>query len=285
MKRISFIILFVILSQLLLARKDSARFTNFHGFYFNTYYSHYLNIYYASYSKYDNSYNSLFEIKPYKYQTPAVGIGYILNYKGLFLKLDLNYWNGTKALDDYFSFNSEDKNARDPYKSFSAVGNQYPSVGYRYYKVKDHYSGLINLHYFDFGLVFTGNITRFLRIYSGIRASFLMKEKYKATIDRKASLYEVKRYVSQYNRVDSLIEEENIQYKNDDAARKSVQTFDGYLFYNIGVNANFRIKRQLFCADLVFETNHWLPLSGGVLAYGITFKLSYVFKYSTDFGD
>jgi hypothetical protein len=203
----------------------------------------------------------------------------------MFIKTDFNYWYGSKQLNDNFSFNSVDKDAADPYDSFTAYPTNYPPVGSRYYKIKDHYSGNINFHYFDIGFALTGNITRFLRIYSGWRLNYLMKNKWAAKVKREASLYEIKRYNSQYDRVDSLIGVENIEYNGDEAASKSTQRFNGNMLYNLGINANFRIRGKLFFIDLLYETTYFqLATTYGSQSNCVTFKFAYVFNYSTYFG-
>ncbi|MBK7667740.1 MAG: hypothetical protein IPJ32_10600 [Sphingobacteriaceae bacterium] len=264
---------------------------NFRGFYANSYFPYGLPSYYYYSGRYSEGYFFKFDTKPYKFQTPGIGVGYVLSRHALFIKTDFNYWYGTKNLNDDFSFRSDDKNTKDPYQSFPVLtasgqlqGSDDP-VGHRYYRIKDHYSGSINIHYFDIGFAITGNITRFLRMYSGWRINWMMKYSYKGKIDREASLYEVKKYVSQYERIDSLIQVENLEYKNKEVEAKSVQELSSFIFYNFGLNANFRIKKQLFFVDLIYETNRFLPAQQGTLVKSVTFKLAYVFKYSTDIGD
>lgn len=283
-KRFVFLTLFITGCSLASARKDSTRLTNFRGFYVSTYYPYRFNSYYSQTGKYSDYYYTKFELKDYQPQTPGIGFGYGLSRNALFIKTDFNYWYGTKSLNDYFNFTAEDKEAIDPYSSFGYSPFSYPSVGYRYYKIKDHYTGTIKFHYFDIGFAVTGNITRFLRLYSGWRINHLMKYSYKAKIDRTASLYEVKRYNSQYDRVDSLLQTENMEYTNRAAEGKSVQTTGSFVFYNFGLNANFRIKKQLFFIDLVYESSRITPIQEGVIVNCLTFKLAYFFRYSNELG-
>lgn len=267
-----------------LSKSDSLKFVNFRGFYFNTYYPYKVSGTYMDNDKYPEYYFYQFDSYGYKHQSPGIGFGYVINHREVFLKTDINYWFGSKELNHDVSFSATDKNSADPYQSFPTFGNLYPPVGSRFYKIKDHYSGKINFHYFDIGFAVTGNITRFLRIYSGWRINYMLKYKYDAKVNREASLYEIKKYNSQYDRVDSLIQVENLEYTGEEAASKSTQRFSNFIFYNLGLNANFRIKKQLFFVDVLIEPPVFVLSPNGAMATCYTFKLAYVFNYSTYFG-
>lgn len=271
------------------ARQDSLKLKNFHGAYFNLYYAPKMVSFYENHSKYSNEYNNKFEILKYNFQTPAIGIGYVLNYKGLFIKTDFNYWFASKDIDARFAFNSKDKNSKDNYDSFTSGWDlwQYQTlpVGSQFYKINDHYTGKLNIHYYDISIALTGNITRFLRLYSGFRFNQVLTYNYNGKIERNASLYEVKSYVSQYQRVDSLISTENITYENKAMKNMSTQNVTDYFFYNLGLNFNFRIKSQVFMVDMLYETNRLSFQHEGPVSKGFTVKLGYVFYNPSKFSE
>lgn len=262
------------------ARKDSTRLNNFRGFYVNSYYPYKLFGYYSESVKYPSYPLYEFDTKLYRFQTPGIGIGYVLNKNAWFIKTDINYWYGFKHLHDDFSFNADDKNSRNTFSSFPSI--EPPAIGSRYYKIKDHIEGSLRMHYFDIGFAITGNITRCFRIYSGWRINFLLNHSYKAEIKREASLYQVMRYTAPYWHTDSVIEVEYLKYNDKEAESKLNQNISGSFFYNLGFNANFRIKKQLFFMDLLFETTSFALVSDGSQAGCATFKLAYVFNYSTN---
>ncbi len=284
------VLFFIILNTFLsVARHDSLKLKNFYGVYFNLYYAPKLVSYYENHSKYSDEYNYRFEVQKYNYQSPAFGIGYVLNYKGLFIKTDFNYWFASKDIDSRFQFYSNDKNGKNYYDSFSSswTYSQYGTlpVGSKFYKINDHYTGRLNIHYYDISMVLTGNITRFLRLYSGFRFNQVLMYNYNGRIERDASLYEVKKYVNQYQRVDSLISTEIITYENKAMKEMAVQNVSDYFFYNLGLNFNFRIKSQVFMVDMLYETNRLSFQPDGPIAKGFTVKLAYLMNNVSFFGN
>jgi hypothetical protein len=281
-KSFFFIFLFFI-SLSIFARKDSTRFSSFRGFYLNTYYPYYTGgNYYDPYEKFSIDYEQYYyDGLTYYSQTPAVGIGGVMSWKGLFIKGDINYWHGTKAIN-YRSSHSYDMNGnlmdRDPWDNALAPGTKYS-------KYDDHIHGKLNLNHIDISAALTGNISRRFRMYLGFRMSYIISHSLKAELDRTVKTYQVLYTTSQYWSHDTLLETKNETYSNkniESAHNVSVNTLG---FLNFGFSYNFRIMKQLFMADLVIETSRLSIFENYGFDYGAaTFKIAYVFNYSTRFG-
>lgn len=283
MKRISFIILFLILSQFLLARKDSTRFSSFRGFYINSYYAHFLGGSYLDYyQKFPIDYEQFYyNGETYYNQTPALGIGGIMSLKGLFIKGDVNYWYGSKAIN----YRSSHRYTMDGQLADPNGWNQPLSTGTKYYRVDDHIRGKLNINHLDVCLALTGNITRSFRIYLGLRLNYVISHNLKAKLERTTKHYQVLYRSSEYTSHDTLLSTSYEDFSDKEIEKVHSISVDKKAFLNFGFCYNFRIKKQLFTTDLVFETNQTnIFYNYGFLYSAITYKISYVLRYSTSFG-
>jgi hypothetical protein len=284
MKRSIFFILLVLNCFLLSANRDSTRLTSFRGLYLNTYYPHFFGGSYVDYyQKFSIDYEQFYyNTEKYYSQTPALGIGYVISYKGFFIKADVNYWHGTKTINYSTSHKyTTDGSIMDP-----RPGSEALSPGTKYHITKDHIYGKLNINHLDLSFALAGNISRLFRIYFGTRLNFVASHNLKAKMDRTIGNYEVLYKTSQYYSHDTLLNTK-YEYYSDNSIEK-VHNIDvgEKVFFDFGICYNFRIKKQLFMADLAYETNRLNMLNRYGLSYSaITFKVSYVFKYSTYFGE
>lgn len=284
MKKIILIILFVTSCFSLSARRDSPRFASFRGFYINTYYSHFEGgTYIDYYQKFPIDYEQFYyNGQKYYNQTPALGIGGIMSLKGLFIKGDVNYWYGSKAIN----YRSSHRYTMDGQLADPSGWSPPLTPGTKYYRVEDHIHGRLNINHLDISCAVTGNITRSFRIYLGLRLNYIISHNLKAGLERATKNYQVLYSTSEYSSHDTLLSTSYEYYSDKEIEKVHSISVDKKTFINLGFCYNFRIKKQLFMTDLVFEKNSLKPFNNYGFIYGaITFKLSYVFKYSTNFGD
>lgn len=287
MKRSGFLIFILCVSLSLSSQKDSLKFANFRGIYFNTYFANYLGgSYIDPYQKFPNDGDDYhYDIKRYSFQAPAIGIGYVINWNGFFIKTDFNYRYGKIDLDEVIvsKWTIDDKFISPPWPGSSPM-----AIGTRYYKNIDRIKGYMNVSSFDVSFVLSGNITRNFRIYHGFRWNCFTYYSFNATMNRESSLYEVVAWTSAYTSKDSLISTGYQRFENKEAKDKSIYTLSKKSFFDVGLCYNFRIRKQLFIAEVQYETNHFpvfLRLSYGGWNYSsFTVKLAHVFKYSRYFG-
>jgi hypothetical protein len=282
-KRLLFIILFVSGCFLLSARRDSTRFTSFQGFYINTYYAHFEGgIYRDYYQKFPiDEEQFYYNGEKYYSQSPALGIGGIMSLKGLFIKGDVNYWYGSKAIN-YRSSHSytTDGQLADPISWYQA----YPA-GTKYSRTEDHLRGKLNINHLDISFALTGNISRNFRIYLGLRLNYIISHNLKAKLERTTRNYEVLYKTSEYSSHDTLLSTTYDSFSDNEIEKAHSINVDSKTFINFGFCFNFRIKKQLFMTDLVMEKSSLKPFNNyGFVYSAVTFKLSYVFSYSTRFG-
>jgi hypothetical protein len=284
MKRCTFIFLLFCFTNSIFSQSDSTKIKRFRGFYVNSYYPFQIYNQYVNEERYSKEDDYKYEIKNFSFQTPAIGLGYVLNKHPFFIKTDINYWYGTKKLDDYFSLSSNDIDSPEPRGGSVPPGFNTMKIGDRYYKMKDHITGTLNLHYIDIGFAMGGNLSPNIRLFAGWRANVLKKYNYKAKLDREASQYQVIGFYDQYWTKDSLVAVENVQYKDHEIKALSGQDFSSNVYFDTGISVNFKIGKQLFLADLMYETNRTLFQSYGAMSKYVTFRLAYVFYYKTYFG-
>lgn len=290
MKRISFIILFLLLSQFLLARKDSLKhgpIKNFRGLYATAYYGM-AGMPNYRYSKYSNFSDYDLAARNFKVKIPNIGIGYILSHSAFFIRTDLSYCFGSKELNETYYGNSTKIDGSAANFEINGMSIYYSSGSYNgktYYKFEDKVKGTLNLHYTDLGMVLGGNFTPNFRLYSGWRVSHIFKQNYRAVQKRKADSYLITGYTSQSTIKDSFLESTQIEFKNNDLGSINGQVLESQLYMTFGFCYNFNIKKNLFLIEAQYDYNGVLFSRQEFSQDYFIFKLSYVFKYSTDFGE
>lgn len=288
MKFSKVVILVFTITGSVFSKSDSLKFKNFRGFYLNSYYASYQGGTYIPDQglKFpDTGEEYHYDFKKYSYQTPAIGIGYVLNKHPFFIKTDINYWFGSIQLDEKIisKWTTDDQLIYIPWPGSSP----YP-IGFRYYKNTDYIKGYLNVNNFDISFLVSGNITRNFRIYYGWRINFLVQYSFMATMNRESSLYEVVAWTSPYTSRDSLIVTGYQEYKNKAVKDKSIYSLSRKGYFDFGICYNFRIRKELFIAEVQYELSHFpfqLYSPRGLIYDCYTAKLAYVFNYSTYFGN
>ena len=287
MKKIILAIFFFFLIQILSANKDSTKIKKFRGFYATCYYPYSGGYDYRTRDRYSDDSELKYEEKDFSVRTPNRGFGYILNKHPFFIRTDVSYSYGSKKLNDKFGGNSEDINGgigENQYNNMSIYFSNGDMVGKRYYKYSDEIKGRIDLHYLDINMALGGNVVPWFRPYMGWRLTLLMDEKYRATQQRTASLYEIKAYTSQSSTRDSLIETTNLEYKDERVKSLSNQFLSHNIYTSFGFCSNFKIAKQLFFAELQYDYNAIFLFRFDLQRNYFLFRLGYVFNYSTYFG-
>jgi hypothetical protein len=289
-KFVSFIVL-IALSLSSIAQKDSLKVKkskSFRGVYLTAYYGMQQAPNYT-FSKYLDESIYEYDTRKFTFKIPNVGIGYVLSHKAMFIRADLSYSFGYKNIDETYKGNNTKIDGPVGLFEINPMSIYYSSgsyAGQTYYKYEDHIKGKLNLHYFDVGMVLGGNILPCFRLYTGWRFGYLAKLNYNAVQNRKADTYIITGYSSQNSVKDSFIETTQLQFKNKDVGSISRQVIESKVYTTVGFCLNFKIKERLFLIEGQYDFNSiFLYLRQEFTQDYALLKLSYVFKYSTDFGE
>lgn len=288
MKKLVSFIIFLIAAQFLIARQDSLKKTrigNFRGLYTTIYYGYQGNSRFV-FSRYLQTSDYDYAARNYKFKTPNLGVGYVLSHGAFFIRTDLSYCYGSKEINENYSGNNKDINGPTGLYEFNAQSIYFSGslIGTQYYKFDDQIKGSLNLHYVDFGMVLGGNITRNFRLYSGWRIAYLAKSNYKVVQKRKADSYIITGHPSPTSVKDSFIETTQLEYKDKGIPFNS-QILESQVYTTIGFCVNLNIKNRLFLIEGQYDYNGIFLLSQEFSQDYVLVKLSYVFKYSTYFGN
>ncbi len=196
------------------------------------------------------------------------------------MRTDVSFCYAYKNIDYSYYFDAYDMQDKTAHSS-NLFGNNMPGVGSRYYSIDESYKGKINFYYVNVNMAVGINIKKGFTLYTGWSANNLIKYNYEKSLERHGTNFEVTSNNYQNSTFQVVnVGEENTTFRKKEIAKKINQDLRSDYYLTLGVNRSFALGQRYFFTEFQFDYN---IMTDKTKTHLISFKLGYVFKYSTDF--